>query len=62
MPGLTRKVNHLLFADDLILLASNNDELHKLVRITVRWANKYRLEINDRRLKSLHFTHANTPI
>ena len=47
MPLLNHKLNHLLFADDLILFGCNNEELHKLVRITIEWANKYKLDINE---------------
>ena len=41
MPLLDHKLNDLLFADDLILFGCNNEELHKLVRITTEWASKY---------------------
>ena len=47
MPLLDHKLIHLLFADDLILFGCNNEELHKLVRITIEWANKYKLDINE---------------
>ena len=46
MPNISHKINHLLFADDLLLFGCNNEELHKLVRITMEWACQYNLEIN----------------
>ena len=47
MPLISHKINHLLFADDLLLFGCNNEELHKLVRITIEWARHYNLEINE---------------
>ena len=47
MPGIEGWINHLLFADDIILFGKSLDEINKLIRITLRWANKYRLEINE---------------
>ena len=47
MPLLDHKLNHLLFADDLILFGCNNEDLHKLVRTTIEWASKYKLDINE---------------
>ena len=47
MPLIAHKINHLLFADDLILFGCNNAELHKLVKVTMEWAQRYNLEINE---------------
>ena len=47
MPLIAHKINHLLFADDLILFGCNNAELHKLVTVTMEWAQRYNLEINE---------------
>lgn len=47
LPVLNRKVNHLLYTDDLILMGITNGELNSLVLETKRWAEKYTLEINE---------------
>ena len=47
LPGIEGWLNHLLFADDIILLGRSQAELAKLIKITLEWAHDYRLEINE---------------
>ena len=47
IPGLNRHVNHLLYADDLILMGKDNSELNSLLLETKRLATAYNLEINE---------------
>ena len=47
LPGIEGWLNHLLFADDIILFGKSQAELSKLIRITLEWAREYRLEINE---------------
>ena len=47
MPGIEGWINHLLFADDIILFGKSQDEIRKLIGITLKWASKYKLEINE---------------
>lgn len=47
IPTLNRKVNHLLYADDLILFGADDAELRCLINATSRWADQYKLEINE---------------
>ena len=41
------KVNHLLYADDLILFSATPHGLRRLIMETERWAAEHNLEINS---------------
>ena len=51
-------MNHLLFADDIILFGKSQAELLKLIKITMEWAREYKLEINESKTEiiALHTT------
>ena len=45
--GYPHLVNHLFYADDLILFGTDNEQLRVLVNATIQWAEKYKLTINN---------------
>ena len=45
----------LLFADDLVILAENVDDLKMLINNLYTWANTWRLSINISKSKIIHF-------
>ena len=61
VPGLNYKVNHLLYADDLILFGTRNEELAMLVQKTQKWATKYRLQINEDKTEVISLHTAGKP-
>ena len=61
MPLMDHKINHLLFADDLLLFGGSNAELHKLVTKTIEWAREYSLEINETKTEVIALHTRNHP-
>ena len=47
-------VSTLLYADDIVLLADNEDNLQSLLDITEGWCKKWRLEVNLTKTNILH--------
>ena len=46
LAGRSAKINRLLYADDLILIAKSGWQLQQLVDITAKWTHDYQLEIH----------------
>ena len=53
--GDATRVNHLLYADDLILLAESQAQLQKLADIVTEYAHKWRFEMNLKKTKVVVF-------
>ena len=47
-------VSTLLYADDIVLLADNEENLQLMLNITETWCNKWRLEVNLTKTNILH--------
>jgi hypothetical protein len=50
-----RQLNHLMYADDLVLLADNVASLQTLTNITAEWCNQWQLSINTKKTQAMHF-------
>ena len=59
--GYPYRVNHLLYADDLILFGTDNEQLRVLVRAVITWAEKYKLEINDKKTEVIALNTSKVP-
>ena len=46
-------INNLLFADDIMLIASNKQQLQQLLDICSKWANKWKLKFSASKSKTL---------
>jgi len=51
--------NTLLYADDMVLIAENEDNLQKLLEILSNWCKKWRVKINAGKSKVIHFRKPN---
>ena len=47
-------VSTLLYADDIVLLADNEENLQSMLDITEKWCKKWRLEVNVTKTNILH--------
>ena len=54
-------LNILLYADDIILLASNENDLQFLLNIVENWCKKWRLEVNLTKTNIMHIRNARCP-
>ena len=51
----------LLYADDIVMLAENEDDLQSLMDIAGIWCNKWRLQVNADKTKVVHFRKDSHP-
>jgi hypothetical protein len=49
------KVSILLFADDIVLIAENEEKLQKMLDIVHKWCSKWRLAVHKDKTKVMHF-------
>ena len=61
IPGYPHRVNHLFYADDLILFGRDNEHLRVLVLAATRWAKKYKLEINSQKTEVIALNTTRNP-
>ena len=54
-------VNHLVYADDLVCIASNEKDLQSLIDIVNLWCSKFRLEANLLKTEILHVRKSSVP-
>ena len=47
-------VNILLYADDILLMAENPEDLQSLLNIVSDWCEKWRLSINNKKTQIMH--------
>ncbi len=53
------KICILLFADDIVILAEDEIKLQILLDFTNEWCKKWRMKINDDKIKVSHFRKQN---
>ena len=51
----TYTVNVLAYADDIVLLSRNENELQLLLNIVEKWCKKWRIRVNNSKTKIVHF-------
>ncbi len=51
-------VSVLAFADDIVLLAENAEDLQKLIRLVYKWSSKWRFIINPEKSQIVHYRNA----
>ena len=49
------RISHLLYADDLTLMAENENDLQTLINCVENWCNKWRMSVNHLKSKIVHF-------
>ena len=52
-------VNVLLYADDIVLIAADEQELQSLIFIVEVWCKKWRLELNLTKTNVMHVRKSN---
>ncbi len=55
-------ISVLAYADDLVLIAENENDLQTLINIVQDWCSKWRLSVNIDKTKIMHFRTKNTPV
>ncbi len=53
-------ISVLVYADDLVLLAENENDLQNLLDLLYDWCSKWRLSVNTDKTKVMHFRNKNT--
>jgi len=48
-------VNILLYADDIVILSESEENLQKLIDIVLHWCNNWRMSVNCKKTKIVHF-------
>ena len=56
-----RDVSILLYADDIVLIAPNEQNLQKMLNFIWNWCRKWRMAINTDKTKTIHFRPKSTP-
>ena len=54
-------INILLYADDIVLLAKNEEDLQFLLNLVETWCKKWRLEVNLTKTNILHVRQQRKP-
>ena len=48
-------INILLYADDIVILTDNENDMQQMLNHINEWCKKWRLSVNDAKSKVLHF-------
>ena len=51
----------LLYADDIALISSNEEDLQRMLNVMSEWSNKWRITINEKKTKVIHFRPTTKP-
>ena len=55
------KLSILLYADDIILMAENENNLQSMLNCVYQLCNKWRLAVNEDKIKTMHFRSSRSP-
>lgn len=55
----SRHITHLLYADDLVLIASSEQKLQQLHNCVTDWCRKWKMSVNRSKTKVMHFRKTN---
>ncbi len=55
-------ISVLAYADDLVLIAENENDLQRLITSLQNWCHKWRLSVNIDKTKAMHFRNKNEPV
>ena len=55
------KLSILLYADDIVLMAENENNLQSMLNCVYQWCNKWRLAVNEDKTKIMHFRSSRSP-
>ena len=61
IPLTNRDVSILLYADDIVILAENEENLQHMIRYMHKWCNQWRLKINHAKTNVMHFRNNRKP-
>ena len=56
------KINHLAYADDVVLLAETATGLQSLISVVEGWCRQWRIRINNSKSKIIHFCDKRKPV
>ena len=48
-------ISILLYADDIALISSNEEDFQRMLNVLSEWSNKWRITINEKKTKVIHF-------
>ena len=54
-------ISILLYADDIALISSNEEDLQRILNVLSEWSNKWRITINEKKTKVIHFRPTTKP-
>ncbi len=55
------KLSIMLYADDIVLLAENEQDLQRMIDCLLQWCHKWRLKVNIDKSNVVHFRHRRGP-
>ena len=59
--SVTTTVSNLLYADDIVLLAENENDLQEMLKVVETWCNRWRMEVNLTKTNILHIRKKTQP-
>ena len=55
IPVLDTNIDLLMYADDIVLLAENENSLQKMLDCVAAWTEKWRISLNESKTQVVHF-------
>ena len=60
IPIGTTKLSILVYADDVVILAENEEDLQTMLDVISQWGRKWRIKFNNRKSNVVHYRNKNT--